>query len=90
MSQGTPDDFIKAMLSSMAVDSLQAERFYKTQELMQKNIETKRKSISGVELNEEMADMIRFQHVYVASSKMISTMDMIIDITVNRLGMVGR
>lgn len=90
LSQGTPDDFIKAMLSSMAVDSLQAERFYKTQELMQKNIETKRKSISGVELNEEMADMIRFQHVYVASSKMISTMDMIIDITVNRLGMVGR
>lgn len=90
LSQGTPDDFIKAMLSSMAVDSLQAERFYKTQELMQKNIGTKRQSISGVELNEEMADMVRFQHVYVASSKMISTMDMIIDITVNRLGLVGR
>lgn len=90
ISQGTPDDFIKAMISSMAVDSLQAERFYKTQELMQKNINTKRQSISGVDLDEEMADMIRFQHVYVASSKMISTMDMIIDITVNRLGMVGR
>ncbi|WP_406242639.1 hypothetical protein [Tissierella carlieri] len=34
--------------------------------------------------------MIRFQHAYIASSKMISTMDMIIDVTVNRLGMVGR
>lgn len=90
VSQGTPDDFIKSMLSSMAVDSLQAGRLYATQELMQKNIETKRSSISGVDLNEEMADMVRFQHVYVASSKMISTMDMIIDITVNRLGMVGR
>lgn len=90
VSQGTPDDFIKSMLSSMAVDSLQAGRLYATQELMQKNIETKRSSISGVDLNDEMADMVRFQHVYVASSKMISTMDMIIDITVNRLGMVGR
>lgn len=90
VSQGTPDDFIKSMLSSMAVDSLQAGRLYKTQELIQKNIETKRSSISGVNLDEEMADMVRFQHVYVASSKMISTMDMIIDITVNRLGLVGR
>lgn len=90
VSQGTPDDFIKSILSSMAVDSLQAGRLYATQELMQKNIETKRSSISGVDLNEEMADMVKFQHVYVASSKMISTMDTIIDITVNRLGMVGR
>lgn len=90
ISQGTPDDFIKSILSSMAVDSLQAKRLYGTQELIQKNIETKRSSISGVNLDEEMADMIRFQHVYVASSKMISTMDMLIDITVNRLGLVGR
>lgn len=89
-SQGTPDDFIKAMLSSMAVDNVQAQRIYKTQELMQKNIEVKRSSISGVELNEEMSDMIRFQHVYVAASKMVSTMDMLIDVTVNRLGLVGR
>ena len=78
------------MLSSMAVDSLQAKRFYETQGLMQKNIDSKRQSISGVNLDEEMADMIRFQHAYIASSKMISTMDMIIDVTVNRLGMVGR
>lgn len=90
VSQGTPDDFIKSILSSMAVDSLQANRLYDTQELMQKNIETKRQSISGVSLDEEMADMVRFQHVYIASSKMISTMDMLIDVTVNRLGLVGR
>lgn len=57
---------------------------------MQKNIESKRNSISGVSLEEEMADMVRYQHVYVASSKMITTMDFIIDLTVNRLGLVGR
>ncbi|MFA7411156.1 MAG: flagellar hook-associated protein FlgK [Tissierellaceae bacterium] len=90
VSQGTPDDFIKSILSSMAVDSLQAQRLYGTQELIQKNIEVKRSSISGVSLEEEMSNMVRFQHVYIASSKMISTMDMIIDITVNRLGLVGR
>lgn len=90
LSQGTPDDFIKSIVSSLAVDSLQGSRVYGTQELMQKNIETKRSSISGVWLEEEMADMVRYQHTYVAASKMISTMDAIIDITVNRLGLVGR
>lgn len=90
VSQGTPDDFIKSMLSSMAVDSMQAKKVYETQGLIQKNIVTKRNSISGVSLEEEMADMVRFQHVYVASSKMITTMDTLLDITVNRLGLVGR
>src|SRR5690606_36549862 len=33
VSQGTPDDFIKSILSSMAVDSLQAKRLFGTQEL---------------------------------------------------------
>lgn len=90
VSQGTPDDFIKSMLSSMAVDSMQAKKVYETQGLIQNNIATKRNSISGVSLEEEMADMVRFQHVYVASSKMITTMDALLDITVNRLGLVGR
>lgn len=90
LSQGTPDDFIKSILSSLAVDSLQGKRAYGTQELIRNNIETKRNSISGVSLEEEMADMVRYQHTYVAAAKMISTMDAIIDLTVNRLGLVGR
>ena len=89
-SQGTPDDFIKSILSSLAVDSLQSKRIYGTQELIQQNAELKRKSISGVSEEEEMADMVRFQHVYVASARMITTMDTIIETTINRLGLVGR
>lgn len=89
-AKGTPDDFIKSIMSSMAVDSMQAKRFHDTQVLLQKNLASKRMSISGVSLNEEMADMVQFQHIYRASAKMISTMDMLLDITVNRLGQVGR
>lgn len=90
VSQGTPDDFIKSILSSMSVDSLQAGRISETQGLIRKNLETKRNSISGVSLDEEMADMVKYQHVYVAASKMISTMDNILNITINQLGRVGR
>lgn len=90
VSQGTPDDFIKSILSSMSVDSLQAKRISETQGLIQKNLETKRSSISGVSLDEEMANMVKYQHVYVAAAKMITTMDTILNITVNQLGSVGR
>lgn len=90
LSQGTPDDFIKSIISNLAVDSMQGQRMYASQDLILKNIQSKRDSISGVSYDEEMADMVRFQHTYIASARMITTMDTIMDVTINRLGLVGR
>ncbi|GMG95579.1 flagellar hook-associated protein 1 [Tepidimicrobium xylanilyticum] len=90
LPKGTPDDFLKSIISNLAVDSMQGKRMYDTQNLILKNIESKRNSISGVSYDEEMADMVRFQHTYVASARMISTLDAIMDVTINRLGLVGR
>lgn len=90
MSKGTPDDFIKSMLSNLAVDSMQAQRMDSTQELIMNNIVKRRQSESGVSENEEMGNMVRFQHVYSASARMITTLDTILDVTINRLGLVGR
>ena len=63
---------------------------YESQNIILKNIESKRNSISGVSYDEETADMVRFQHAYVAAARMITTMDTIMDVTINRLGLVGR
>ena len=90
MSKGTPDDFIKSILSNLAVDSMQAKRMDSTQELIINNIIKRRQSESGVSENEEMGNMVRFQHVYSASARMITTLDAILDVTINRLGLVGR
>lgn len=90
VSQGTPDDFIKSIISNLAVDSMQGERMYSSQNIMLKNIQSKRDSVSGVSYDEEMADMVKFQHAYIASARMITTLDTIMDVTINRLGLVGR
>ena len=90
VSQGTPDDFIKSILSNLAVDSMQSQRMYSSQNIMLDNIQSKRDSISGVSYDEEMGDIVRFQHAYIASAKMVSTLDTIMDVTINRLGLVGR
>lgn len=86
----SPDDFIKSIMSNYSVDSIHAERMYESQELIIKNIESKRDSISGVSYDEEMANMVKYQQTYVASARMITTLDEIIDVTVNNLGLVGR
>ncbi len=84
------DDFIKSILSSLSVDSMQAKRMSDSQKVILKNIEKSRESIQGVSLEEEIGKLINFQHAYVASAKMINTLDIILDVTINRLGMVGR
>ena len=90
VSQGAPEDFIKSVISFVGVDKNQMERFYKTENLLVNSLSQRRLSVSGVEANEEMGDMVKFQQVYKASARMISTLDQLLDITVNRLGMAGR
>lgn len=86
----TPDDFIKSIMSNYAVDSIQSKRMHETQNLILKNIESKRSSISGVSYDEEMANMVKYQQAYIASARMINTLDEIMDLVVNNLGLFGR
>jgi flagellar hook-associated protein 1 len=41
-------------------------------------LERQRASVSGVSLDEEMSDLVRFQHAYEASARIISTVDQMI------------
>ncbi|MBQ3824550.1 MAG: flagellar hook-associated protein FlgK, partial [Spirochaetaceae bacterium] len=45
-----------------------------------------RDSISGVNIDEELADIIKFQHGYNAAAKLVTVMDSMIDTIINRLG----
>lgn len=87
---GTPSDYINSILSNLAVDSMQSKRMLESQNIILKNIERKRESIQGVSFDEEFGDMINFQNAYVASARMITTLDTILEVTINRLGLVGR
>lgn len=89
-SQGTPEDYLTSIVSTLGVDSQYAIRMQDNQKLILNGIESRIDSVSSVDPDEEMADMVKFMKTYSASAKMISTLDEIFDITVNRLGLVGR
>lgn len=54
------------------------------------NLDDNRMAISGVDENEETANMMMFQKAFAASSRMMTTMDEMLDVLINKTGVVGR
>lgn len=88
--KATFDDFYRSTVAQLGIYSMEAERMVENQTLLVGQLENKKEAISGVSLDEEMTNMIRFQHAYTASARVINTMDEMLELIVNRLGMVGR
>lgn len=84
--EGTPEDFIKTVVSSMGVDGQQYEQYLDVQEGIINQLENRRQSISGVSLNEEMVNLVKYQQIYGAAATIIRTFGEVLDILVNRLG----
>ena len=87
---GAPEDFVKSLVSNLGVDAAEANRVSKNQALLTNEYSTARDSIMGVSLDEEMANMIKFQTAYNANARMVNVFDEMLDLVVNRLGTVGR
>ena len=49
-------------------------------------LERLRQSVSGVNLDEEVAQMAMYQHGYNASARVVSVMDQLLDVVINRMG----
>ncbi|MBU1075762.1 MAG: flagellar hook-associated protein FlgK [Spirochaetes bacterium] len=84
--QSTFDDYYTALISETGALSEQAKLEHDTTEQLNLNLVNLRKSVSGVNLDEEIANMVMFQHGYNASARVVSTMDHMLDTIINRMG----
>jgi flagellar hook-associated protein 1 len=82
--------FYEGMIGGMAVDAQEAERIKSNRETLRQSVDERRQSVSGVSLDEEMGNMIQFQHAYNASARMITAIDEMLDRIINQMGLVGR
>jgi len=87
---GSSDEYFRSMVGNLGVKSQEANRQYENQKVLVDQVDTRRQAVSGVSLDEEMADLIKYQHAYNASARMITTMDEMLDKVINGMGVVGR
>ncbi|MEO8694892.1 MAG: flagellar hook-associated protein FlgK [Acidimicrobiales bacterium] len=52
--------------------------------------DARRDEVSGVSIDEEMTQLMRYQRAYEAAARVVTAMDDVLDTLVNRLGLVGR
>ena len=89
-SHGDFTDKWMAIVGGLGVEGQKVESGYDTQELLVKELANRKDSISGVSLDEEIANLIREQHAFNAASRLISTADDMLDTIINRMGLGGR
>ncbi|MCY6370425.1 flagellar hook-associated protein FlgK [Clostridium ganghwense] len=79
------DNYFKDTIDKLGIQEQEARRVVRNQEVLLQGFQERRDSISGVSLDEEMANLVQFQHAYQANAKIISTVDELLDVVVNGL-----
>ena len=86
----TTTDFYNSLVGKLGVQSSEAKSFSSNFELMVQQVDGMRQSVQGVSLDEEMTNMIKYQHAYDAAARVITTMDQALETVINGMGVVGR
>ncbi|MGB4658802.1 MAG: flagellar hook-associated protein FlgK [Mobilitalea sp.] len=84
--QGSPAGFYDTMIAEIGIDTMKSTNFSDNQENILDAITNQRLSISGVDVDEEAMNLIRYQNAYNLSAKVITVMDEIYDKLINYMG----
>jgi len=90
LSEGTTDDYFRAFVSDLGTQASVANSKLKTSSDMVDGVEIRRQAVSGVSIDEELTDLIKFQHAYNAAARNMTMVDEMLDRIINNMGIVGR
>jgi flagellar hook-associated protein 1 FlgK len=85
-----PESAYASLIATLGVDSRNAQDKVANQETLVQLLSRRREDVSGVSLDEEATNMIRFQRAYEAAARLMTAFDEMLDTLVNRTGIVGR
>jgi len=83
------DSAYSAYVTRIGSMSKDAQNRQATAQALTNSVDSSRQSTSGVSMDEEMTNMVKFQRAYQASARAMSTMDQMLDTLINRTGTVG-
>ncbi len=79
----TFDDYYRALVTDVGSAVNAATTYHNHQSAVTASLDNYRESISGVSLEEEMVNLIKFQHAFDAAAKLVSAVDEMIDTVMN-------
>ena len=83
---GTFANFFGKSVSQLGQSLATANSRAEDQGNIERLVRGQRDAVSGVSLDEEMADLMKYQRAFQASSRVFSVLDDLLDVVVNRLG----
>jgi len=92
MNDGTAtlDEFYNTIVGRIGSETSKATQIKENQTLLVEQLENSRQSVQGVSLDEEMTQMIKYQHAYDAAARVITTIDEALSTVIEKMGIVGR
>jgi flagellar hook-associated protein 1 len=83
VSNTTIDDYLHLFVGSIGIESQSITREREYKETIQDEMNATRDNISAVSLDEEMADLIKYQQAYTAAAKLITTSEEMLETILN-------
>lgn len=90
LSDKSLEEYYNSFIGALGVQKQNAQRLSDNQEALVTQVDSWRESVAGVNMDEELSNMIKFQKGYNASARVLTTMDEMLDKLINGTGAVGR
>lgn len=74
------------IVTSVGISKEHADNMVANQEVLLGQLDLRRESVSGVNIDEEITDLIKFQSAYSANARVISVLTEMLDTLINRTG----
>ena len=84
------NSYYQKSMSTMGIDAYSTDVNYEAMQAIMTQVTNWRDSMAGVDWNEELTNMIKFQKGFMSCSRCLSAMDECLDRLVNSTGVVGR
>lgn len=81
----TFEEYYSAITTEVGADAKKTNDMFSTQSAIRTQVGNLKESVSGVSIDEELTKMLQFQYGFQASSRVINTIDGMLDVIINKL-----
>lgn len=83
-------NYFTLLIGELGVKNREARTMTENTDILRSQVDDQRMAVTAVSLDEEMSNLIKFQHAYNAAARNMTALDEMLDRIINGMGLVGR